>query len=130
MKLHHIGIVTKDISKCAKLYQTLGYTTLKLVDDPIQMASIALMNRPGEPLIELISPSKPESPAHKWLDRIKAGAYHICYETPSLSETIPFMKERGFAVIMDPVPAVAFNNRRVAFLWSMLTGLVELVELA
>ena len=39
------------------------------------------------------------------------------------------MKEHGFSVIMNPVPAVAFDNRRVAFLWSVLTGLVELVEL-
>lgn len=129
MKLHHVGIVTKDLQKCMKLYEALGYAELKVVEDPVQKASIALMQRPGEPLIELISPTSEQSPAWKWLQRITAGTYHICYQTPSLDETIPFMKEHGFSVIMNPVPAVAFDNRRVAFLWSVLTGLVELVEL-
>ena len=128
MKLHHVGIVTKDLPKCMKVYEALGYTDVKIVDDPIQMASIALMQREGEPLIELIAPAGEQSPAWKWLERITAGAYHICYEAPSLDEAIPFMKERGFSVIMKPVPAIAFENRRVTFLWSTLTGLVELVE--
>src|SRR5262245_32951428 len=86
------------------------------------------MQRPGEPIIELIAPAGEASPAHKWLERIKAGAYHICYETPSLDEALPRLKELGFAVIMEPVPAVAFDNRRVVFLWNPFTGLVELVE--
>ena len=129
MKLHHVGVVTKDLQKCVKLYEALGYAEVKIVEDPIQMAWIALMHRSGEPLIELISPTSEQSPAWKWLQRITAGAYHVCYQTASLDETIPFMKERGFSVIMNPVPAVAFDNCRVAFLWSVLTGLVELVEL-
>ena len=38
------------------------------------------------------------------------------------------MRELGFGLIMDPIPAVAFDNRRVTFLWSSLAGLVELLE--
>ena len=130
VNLHHVGVVTKNLSECIKLYRALGYSELKLVYDPVQMASIALMHRPGEPMIELIAPEDEQSPAHKWLQRIKAGAYHICYEVVSLPEMIAFMRERSFALVMDAVPAVAFDNRRVAFLWSALTGLVELVESA
>src|SRR5438093_13752003 len=128
VRLHHIGIVTKNVSGCIKLYESFGYSNTKLVYDPMQMASIALMNRTGEPMIELIGPEQERSPAHQWLQRIKAGTYHICYEVPSLGSAIRFMRERGFAPVLDPVPAIAFDNRQVAFVWSPLTGLVELVE--
>jgi methylmalonyl-CoA/ethylmalonyl-CoA epimerase len=128
MKLHHVGIVTKKLSECVKLYQALGYSERKHVYDPVQMASISLMYRANEPIIELIAPEHEQSPAYQWLQRIRAGAYHICYEVRSLDDAIGFLREYGFAVIMDPVPAVAFDNRRVVFLWSALTGVVELVE--
>ncbi len=128
MRLHHVGIVTKKLSECVKLYQALGYSEKRQVYDPLQKASIALMERPGELMIELIAPECEESPAHKWLDRIKAGTYHICYEVHSLGDATGALRKLGFGMIMDPVPAVAFDNRRVVFLWSALTGLVELVE--
>ncbi len=128
MRLHHVGIVTKKLSECVKLYQALGYSERRRVYDPLQKASIALMDRAGELMIELIAPEQEESPAHKWLERIKAGTYHICYEVPSLREAMGFLRERGCGVITDPTPAIAFDNRRVVFLWSALTGLIELVE--
>ena len=130
MRLHHVGIVTKKLPECVKLYQALGYSEKKRIYDPLQKASIALMVRAGELMIELIAPEHEESPAYQWLERIKAGTYHICYEVPALSEAVDLLRERGFRVIMDPAPAVAFDNRRIVFLWSALTGLVELVEVA
>ena len=128
MKLHHVGLVTKNIQECSALYEALGYSRSTLVYDPIQMASIALMHRSGETMIELIAPEHSQSPAHKWLKRIKAGTYHLCYETGSLPQAIGLMHGLGFVTVMDPVPAVAFEDRQVAFLWSALTGLVEIVE--
>ncbi len=118
----------KKLSECVKLYQALGYSENKRIYDPLQKVSIALMVRAGELMIELIAPEHEESPAHHWLERIKAGTYHICYEVPSLSESVDFLRERGFRIITDPAPAAAFDNRRIVFLWSTLTGLVELVE--
>jgi methylmalonyl-CoA/ethylmalonyl-CoA epimerase len=128
VKLHHVGIVTQHFLECIQLYQTLGYSKSTVVYDPLQKASIALMERKGEPLIEIIAPEHEQSPAYQWLKRIKAGAYHICYETPALTEAIALLREQGFMALTEPVPAVAFENRRIVFLWSVLTGLVELVE--
>jgi methylmalonyl-CoA/ethylmalonyl-CoA epimerase len=128
VKLHHVGIVTRHFLECVELYKTLGYSQSVVVYDPLQMASIALMQREGEPLIEIIAPEHEHSPAYQWLKRIKAGAYHICYETQSLTEAIALLRAQNFMALAEPVPAVAFENRRVVFLWSALTGLVELVE--
>lgn len=128
MTLHHVGIVTADLSRAVQLYRDMGYTAVKTVEDPVQVAAIALMQRPGEPIIELIAPQGPASPAYSWLRRITAGAYHICYTTDSITAILPELQQHGFALIMRPVPAIAFDNRQVAFLWSPLTGLVELVE--
>jgi methylmalonyl-CoA/ethylmalonyl-CoA epimerase len=128
VKLHHVGIVTRHFLECIELYETLGYIKSVVVYDPLQMASIALMERQGEPLIEIIAPGQEQSPAFQWLKRIKAGAYHICYETPSLTEALALLRQQDFMALAEPVPAVAFGNRHVVFVWSAVTGLVELVE--
>jgi len=86
------------------------------------------MQRTGEPILELISPDSPESPAGKWIERIQGGPYHLCYKVSKLEKTLRTLRECGFVIAMKPVPAVAFAMQRVAFVWSKVTGLMELLE--
>jgi methylmalonyl-CoA/ethylmalonyl-CoA epimerase len=130
LAFHHVGVVTPDVEACAALYRTFGYEASETFHDPLQKAAIVLCTRPGDPLVELVAPADPSSPAAGWLKRIRAGAYHTCYEAADLGEDIERLRALDFAVLTDPVPAVAFGGRRVAFLWGALTGLLELVERA
>jgi methylmalonyl-CoA/ethylmalonyl-CoA epimerase len=128
LAFHHVGVVTPDVEACAALYRSLGYETSETFHDPIQKAAIVLCARAGEPLVELIAPEGASSPAAGWLKRVRAGAYHTCYEVADLAEAVEGLRARDFAALGEPAPAVAFGGRRVVFLWSALAGLVELVE--
>jgi methylmalonyl-CoA/ethylmalonyl-CoA epimerase len=79
-------------------------------------------------MIELVSPLAPDSPAAGWVKRIKVGPYHTCYEVRSMASAIAGLRDDGFAPVSEPVPAVAFEMRLVAFLWSAAAGLVEVLE--
>lgn len=125
---HHVGIATPDIKGSIRFYEELGYTSSDIYDDPEQKAAIALLKRPDGPLLELISPIDKASPVQGWVDRIRCGAYHICYEVNDLEKGMSFLKDRGSLVIYGPVPAIAFGLRHVAFLWGKESGLVELLE--
>ena len=57
-----------------------------------------------------------------------ASPYHICYEVPDIEKTIDILKKRRFILTDGLKPAVAFDNRRVAFLLNRNTGLIELLE--
>ena len=53
---------------------------------------------------------------------------HMCFTTPDIEASIEASKRSGFVCIAKPVPAVAFDNRRIAWLVSLKFGLVELLE--
>jgi methylmalonyl-CoA/ethylmalonyl-CoA epimerase len=128
MRLHHVGVITGDLKGSTNFYAILGYTASTIYADPLQKARIVLMQKAHEPLIELIAPDGPESPAASWLQRITAGPYHTCYEVDDLEAVVAFLRHHRLFPVIKPVPAVAFNMRRVIFLWGERSGLLELLE--
>ena len=98
-------------------------------DDPVQKVSVCFLERgtAGDPVLELVAPLGEESPIQRTLSK-GAGAYHICYETENLEQAIEHLTARGCLMVSPPVPAVAFNNRRIAWLYTSTRQLVELVE--
>lgn len=128
MRLHHVGVVTPDVAASISLYTALGYQKRLSVADPVQHTHIVLLQRAEEPLIELITSTDSRSPVWTWLQRIKAGAYHMCYEVDDLQRATADLRRHGITRVYGPVPAVAFGMRRVVFLWGRPTGLIELLE--
>jgi methylmalonyl-CoA/ethylmalonyl-CoA epimerase len=128
MQLHHIGVITGKLEDSTTFYESLGYSSSGIYLDSIQKARIVLMQRRHDPIIELISPNSTDSPAASWIQRIQAGPYHICFEVVDLDAAITFLRGQRLSPILGPVPAIAFNMRRVVFLWSNKSGLMELLE--
>lgn len=128
MRLHHIGVITGSLEKSVSFYTILGYNASTTYVDPIQKAHIVLMQREREPLVELIMPDSPESPAARWRQRIVVGPYHTCYEVDALESMMAFLRRQRLFPVGEPVPAVAFNMRRIVFLWGASSGLIELLE--
>jgi len=125
---HHVGIVTQQFEQSIALYEQLGAVLTGDFQDPIQKARIGLMKAEASPLVEIICPESDDSPAAGWVRRIQAGPYHTCYEVPDIHVCIARFRKSGFWLLSEPVPAVAFAMRQVAFLWSPTIGLLELLE--
>lgn len=129
MKFHHIGIACYDIEKSAQFYISQGYSKTATVYDTIQNVNICFCEKiGGETCVELISPNDDTSPVCKNLQKNGVSPYHICYETDNLEETVLELKKQKFLMVSKPVPAVAFESRRVCFLFNKDVGLIELVE--
>jgi methylmalonyl-CoA/ethylmalonyl-CoA epimerase len=58
------------------------------------------------------------------------GAYHLCFETSDIEAALTHAKDNGCIVISGPVPAVAFDGRRIAWIYTRSRQLFELVEAA
>jgi len=116
--MHHIGLGFKRKPK--------GLGELKYYDDSIQKVSIAFADLNGCP-IEVVVPLTDESPT---INAVKKGQklLHICYEVDNISEAITNATDHGCLAIAEPVPAVAFNQRKIAWLFSKEYGLIELLE--
>ena len=129
--VHHLGIAVKDIESALGFYQTaLGFTVASQVYcDPIQKVKVCfLASERGRNLtVELISPLEATSPVNGYLSK-GIGAYHVCYEVEHLEEALEGLRAKGCVLVAAPVPAVAFNDRRIAWCLTPTRHLVELVE--
>lgn len=99
-------------------------------DDPIQRVSVCFLKREqtGDITLELVAPLGEESPVHRTLAKGGNSAYHTCYEVDDLDAALHHLTGHGCLTVSKPVPAVAFANRRIAWLYTPTRQLIELVE--
>lgn len=129
MKLHHVGIVVKDLDSYGGAYASvLGLTPDSgIIYDPIQKVRAQFWRDEQGSLLELIEPASPDSPA--WRERQKGGGLnHLCYEVDDIDQQILDSVEKGGMVTSGLAPAVAFGGRRIAFLYFLELGLIEFLE--
>ncbi len=129
---HHLGVAVASIEKALPVYRNLfGYQLISgPFDDPIQRVSVCFLGREiaGDITIELVAPLGEDSPIHRTLTKGGNSAYHACYEVPDLDEALAHLAANGCVIVSKPVPAVAFGNRRIAWLYTPTRQLIEAVE--
>ena len=77
--------------------------------------------------VELIEPCDEQSPVLRSLNEgIKL--LHVCYIVPDLPVAMNMGREHGFHRIRQPIPAKAFGNAKIAWMYSNRYGLFELRE--
>jgi methylmalonyl-CoA/ethylmalonyl-CoA epimerase len=131
-RFHHLGIAVPSIDTALPIYRNLfGYELDSgPFSDPIQRVTVCFLKRPADPVVlELIAPDKDDSPIRLVLRR-GGGAYHTCYEVRDLARAMEHCVAIGCLVVNEPAPALAFNNRRIAWLNTPSRQLLELVEAA
>ena len=132
-RFHHLGVAVKSIPKAITVYQDLfGYELVSgPFDDPIQRVSVCFLGRQtaGEIVIELVAPLGDDTPINRVLSK-GGGPYHTCYEVDDLDAGLAQLASKKCIIVSRPVPAVAFNNRRIAWLFTPTQQLVELLERA
>jgi methylmalonyl-CoA/ethylmalonyl-CoA epimerase len=131
LRLHHVGYAVADIATYLKDYIVPLFqpkTVTEIVEDPIQRVRIAFVQVPGGSL-ELIEPMSPDSPVQKILSRQRGGLYHVAYATPAFDRGMTEMVAKGCRPLAKPVPAAAFDQRRIVFFMTPHFDLVELVEM-
>lgn len=129
-KLSHIGIAVADITKALASYQEIfGYKIRSgPFDDPLQKVSVCFLEtgKSSDVTIELVAPTGEDSPVNRILTKA-IGAYHLCYEVDDISAALRHFRFHGCIVVSEPVPAVAFAGRPIAWVYTPTRQLTELV---
>ena len=126
-QLEHIGYITNDIAKTAESFRLLGYEANDIVDDDTQHTRICFLRKQGSTTIELVEPYEDNRTMQKMLKR-GVTPYHTCYATSDIMAAYEEMLDNDFTPLFKPVPAPAFDNRRICYFFKQETGFVELVE--
>jgi methylmalonyl-CoA/ethylmalonyl-CoA epimerase len=128
LRLHHVGIVTSDTKASAQYFNYLGYESQGFIIDEIQVVGIEMLMKENELLIELVQPINNNSPVMQFLFKNGVCTNHLCYEVDDIEETIISLRKLNFLKLFNPVPAIAFQNRLITYLYNKNVGLIELLE--
>ncbi|GCE07382.1 VOC family protein [Dictyobacter aurantiacus] len=129
MRLHHVGIVVDSIDEKAPLYRRvvpIGFPS-EIIHDEVQRVRVAFADAGNNVALEFIEPDDEDSPVARAL-RQGASLHHLCYEVEDLEQAVAQARSAGALVVCEPVPARAFQGRRIAFIYSPVGGLTEFVE--
>jgi methylmalonyl-CoA/ethylmalonyl-CoA epimerase len=136
---HHVGYVVKSIAEVGEDFsRSIGAEwDGKIIHDPLQEARVTFMfsglfsglfsgNGQG-PALELVEPAGDKSPLHRFLAK-GGGLHHVCYEVDSLAKQLQQSRAAGCLVVREPLPAVAFGGRKIAWVYTRQKLLVEYLE--
>ncbi|MGH9403422.1 MAG: VOC family protein [Terriglobia bacterium] len=130
LSIHHLGIAVKDIQQTAAVYaRSFGCRVeSEVIHDPQQQAYVQFLRLPGDRVyLELVQPDGPNTKLSQAVAR-GGGLNHVCYAADDIDATCRELRQQGLILIAPPVPAVAFNGRRIAWLAGKDKVIIELVE--
>ena len=127
MRVDHIGYAVKNIDKAKKPMEVIGYIFGKTIEDLDRNIYIVFGEMDGYK-VELVAPINNGSPVDAHLSKIGATPYHICYKSKNIEADIENLQKKRFKVSIPLAPAIAFNGKRVVFMYSLSVGLIEIVE--
>jgi methylmalonyl-CoA/ethylmalonyl-CoA epimerase len=131
LALNHVSIVVPDLEaatrELAARYGLVAGAPLLNEQQGVRLAYIELENA----RIELMQPSRPNSPVAKFLERNpRGGIHHFCLATADVDETARDLRAKGVRILGDGAPQRNVAGERIAFIHphDFLGALVELEE--
>jgi methylmalonyl-CoA/ethylmalonyl-CoA epimerase len=129
--LNHVSIAVPDLDAAAReLKEKYGLQVGQPMVNAEQGVRLAYVEL-GAARIELIAPSRPDSPIAKFLERNpKGGIHHFCLGVDDVDETTRGFAQSGVRVLGGGKPQHNVAGERIAFLHpgDFLGALVELEE--
>lgn len=131
MRFHHVGYAVKDIRRYLEEFLMPMFAPESVgapVSDVTQGVTVCFVQMQGGTVIELVEPLDEQSPLHSVIGSSRGGVYHLCYEVENLDLELLRFRGKGCLPLGKPVPAAAFNGRRIVFLLTPQRDLLEFVE--
>ncbi len=128
---HHVGFVVPSIPDSVR-----GFASVLQADwdeqvfhDRNQDVRVTFLKsqRSGDPLWELVEPADEQSPVRSFAAR-GGGLHHVCYVVENLERALADTRALGAIVTRQPMPAVAFGGRRIAWIYTKNRLLIEYLE--
>ena len=129
--LGHVSIVVPDLSQAARrLEETYGLRVGEARLNEAQGVRLAYVEL-GNAKIELMEPSRPDSPVAKFLERNPGGGiHHFCLTVENVDGAAQAMRQKNARVLGDGAAQKNVHGARIAFVHpkDFLGALVEIEE--
>ena len=129
MKIDHIGIATRGIEESLGFWRdALGLEVKHTETVEAQGVRVAMLPV-GEPRVELLEPTGPDTPVAKFLEKRGPGVHHVAVRVADIGAALARLKSEG-ARLIDEEPRIGAGGCLVAFVHPAASGgvLLELVQ--
>lgn len=131
-RIYHLGYAVEDLDAAAGFYRENFGVSPGEPETVEEQGIVATMFRVGESTIELVQPTRPDSPVGKFLTKNGEGFHHVAFAVEDLDSTLAQLKDNGVELI-DEEPRIGAGGMRMAFIhpkgaFGVLTELVESPE--
>ena len=129
IKFHHYGIATNSFILPIKFHKNLGYKCSEITRDKSQLVDLVFCTSDCMPSVELVKPFDKSSPINNYINKNNSIIYHACYETSLQKDNIKeIFRGMSYINVVEPVPAILFDNRLIAFYYIKDLGLIEILD--
>ncbi len=128
---HHVGFVVASIQNTVQSFADILQADwdTHIFHDPNQGVRVTFLKsrKEGDPLWELVEPADENSPVQSFAAK-GGGMHHVCYVVENLDEALARVRSLGALITRQPMPAVAFGGRRIAWIYTKNRLLIEYLE--
>ncbi|HYL75536.1 MAG TPA: methylmalonyl-CoA epimerase [Bryobacteraceae bacterium] len=127
-RIDHLGIAVRSLDTALQFYQKqLGLEVSMRETVPQEKVNVAMLPA-GEPRIELLEATEPDSVIGKFVDKRGEGLHHVALKVPDLNATVARLKTSGARLLNDPRPGA--GGHLYVFVHPSSTGgvLLELIQ--
>jgi methylmalonyl-CoA/ethylmalonyl-CoA epimerase len=126
--VEHIGIAVRSIAESRLFYESLGLEVEEIEDVPQEGVRVAMIPC-GAIRIELLEPTREDSPIASFLEKRGPGIHHVCLESDAVREDDARLREAGVD-LLRPEPTRGAGGAWVQFIHPRSSGgvLLELSE--
>lgn len=128
-EVDHVAIAVTDLDAAARWYEdVLGARVVHrevVASDGVEEALVAV----AESYVQLLTPTRPDSPVARFLERRGEGLHHVAYRVDDCAAALEAVRAAGYRTV-DERPRPGSRGTTVAFLHpaSSFGTLIELVE--
>lgn len=127
MKFHHIAYALKDVSSFKNFYTPLKLTEASELFEDKRHEVFIQFYKLKNITFEFIAPINSKSHLNNFLKK-NIGYHHLAFKVKNLESFLQNLNFKESKIISNPKKAIAFNNRKVAFILNTNKQLIELID--
>jgi methylmalonyl-CoA epimerase len=129
IEIDHVAIAVHDLDAAIAWYQEVLGASVEHREDVESDGVAEAMIRVADSYIQLLTPTRADSPVAKYLDKKGEGLHHVAYRVADCAKALDAVKASGGQVI-DQAPRPGSRGTTVAFVHpkSSFGTLIELVQ--
>jgi methylmalonyl-CoA epimerase len=127
-KIDHLGIAVRSLDQALRFYRDQLGLDVAMRETVAQEKVNVAMLPVGEPRIELLEPSEPDSVIGKFIDKRGEGLHHIALKVPDLNASVEKLRASGARLLNEP--RAGAGGHLYVFVHPSSTGgvLLELIQ--